>query len=113
MSEETNAVQLARLDERMSLVLRELESSKDSRKVQYDAIEALRLMVSQMQTKVDTMERQLATNQPTIQEFITIKQRVVGAGWVGKMLWAAGAGLIGLAAGSREAIVHWLAGAPK
>lgn len=113
MSEETNAVQLARLDERMSLVLRELESSKDGRKAQYEAIEALRLTVGQIQTKVDTVEKQLANNQPTIQEFITIKQRVVGAGWAGKMLWAAGAALITMVASSREAIIHWFMGTPK
>lgn len=113
MSEETNAVQLARLDERMSLVLRELESSKDGRKAQYEAIEGLRTDLVLLKKDVSDVKSQLATAQPTIQEFITIKQRVVGAGWAGKLIWAVGAGLIGLVAGSREAILHWLTGAPK
>lgn len=106
-------VQLARVDERLKMVLDELNDSKNSRKAQYEAVESLRTDLVLLKKDVSDVKSQLATAQPTIQEFITIKQRVVGAGAFGKWLWVAGAALLGLIAGSREQILHWLTGAPK
>lgn len=110
MSGESNEVQLVRLEVQMTQVLSELRDSKESRSKQYESIEALRLAVQAMVPRVENVENKLAGQAPTIEEFITIKHKVQGAGQMGHWLWIAGAFLLGVAAKSREAILHWFVG---
>jgi len=110
MSNESVEVQLARLDERWIRIQEDMELSRNSRKAQYEAMEALDKLVNQVLTRVTSLEAQFAKNEPTIEEFITIKHKVTGAGWLGKLLWAGGAGLLGLIASFREEMVHLFSG---
>lgn len=105
---ESVEVKLARVDERMITVLAELLEAKNGRKSQYDAIEALRLAFEGLANRVGNVEDKFATAQPTIEEFITIKHKVQGAGALGKWLWLVGGVLLGAIAGSRAAIIHWI-----
>lgn len=111
MSGESVEVQLARVDERLTMILEETKASRDSRKIQYEFMEALRLEVRSISNRVESLEKAVATAQPTISEFVAIKQKVVGAGQAGKWLWAVGVILLGIMAGSRATIFHWLKGA--
>lgn len=56
------------------------------------------------------VEQQLAAAGPTIKEFIEVKQRVTGAGVLGKWLWSAGGAILGMVAVSREQIIKWILG---
>lgn len=107
MSNESVEVQLARIDERWQSVVHELELSRNTRKTHYDSIEAINLALQDMRSRVMSIEKQVATAQPTIEEFITIKHKVVGAGQIGKWLWISGAFLLGLVASSREAVLNF------
>lgn len=108
MTVESVEARLARIDERWNIVVEELRDAKTSRKSQYDSTEALSALIAKIDSRVANVETALASAKPTIEEFITIKHKVVGAGIAGKWLWAAGGALLGLAATSREAIFHWL-----
>ena len=108
MSNESVEVQLARLDERWSVIQQEMELARGGRKNQYDVIEALRLSMQTIDNRLVNVEKSIATSQPTIEEFITIKHKVVGAGALGKWLWVIGGFLLGAVAGSREIIMSWL-----
>jgi hypothetical protein len=103
-------VQLARVDERLFMVLEEMRASKDNRKAQYETMENLSRDVRAIAERVGSLERAVATAQPTIAEFVAIKQKVIGAGLAGKWLWVFGGLLLGLLANSREAVFHWLKG---
>lgn len=107
---ESVEVQLARVDEQLKAVLAELKDSKDSRGKQAEVIDNLRIAVSDIQTRVGNVETKLASAQPTIEEFITIKHKVVGAGQLGRWIWLIGAFLLGATAASRTVIIHWLTG---
>jgi hypothetical protein len=98
------------MDQRISDILTALEKSENSRGKQYQSIDELKTAFIEMANRVKNVEDKLASTAPTIEEFITIKHKVVGAGQLGKWLWAAGAVLLGFIAGSREAIGHWLRG---
>ncbi|MNF31591.1 hypothetical protein D3C87_1866310 [compost metagenome] len=108
MGGENTEVQIARLDERLQQILREMELSRDGRKQQYEKLEQLNQSVTVLSGRVENVENSLAKTAPTIDEFLVIKHKVVGAGIMGKWLWAAGGGLISLAFASRETILGWL-----
>lgn len=110
MSGESVEAHLARQDERWKFVQEEMQEAKLSRKAQYDQMESMRLTVQALSTKVASVETSLAKANPTIEEFITIKHKVTGAGAAGKYIWAAVAATLTFIAASREnikAIAAW------
>lgn len=110
MSNESVDVKIARLEVTMSQMMKELESSERSRKAQYDTITQLNHLMMKMGGQLENLEKQVATAQPTIEEFITIKHKVVGAGWLGHWLWVAGGVLLGFVAANRRLISQWFQG---
>jgi len=103
-------VQLARMDERMQTMVEEMRLSRESRTKLHTSIDQMNVSVSKLDGRVAGVEASLASAQPTIQEFITIKHKVVGAGALGKWLWIAGGALLGAVAVSREHIINFLKG---
>ena len=108
MSNESVEVQLARVDEQLKMILRDLKDAKTDRKGQYNEIEGLKVSVSEMNSKLNNVETKLAGQAPTIEEFITIKHKVVGAGKLGRGVWIAGAAIIAFIYSFREAIANIL-----
>lgn len=108
MGMESVEVRVARLEENMKFLVNESIEAKAARKAQYTTMEEMKESVHSMAGEVTTVKDKLATASPTIEEFITIKHKIVGAGKLGKWLWTIGAALIGYAYASREAIGHWL-----
>lgn len=109
MSGESSEVQMARLDERLQQILREMELSRDSRKQQYEKLETISQNVSLLETRVKGVEDGLNKASPTIDEFVNIKMKVQGAGALGKYVWMIGGGLLSALAFGREAIFSWFA----
>lgn len=111
MSGESVEAQLARQDERWRLIQEEMREAKLARKGQYEQIDALQTTVQLLSAKVSAVETSLAKANPTIEEFITIKHKVTGAGAAGKYIWAIGAATLTFIAASREnikALVAWI-----
>lgn len=91
----------------MRFLVEDAKEARASRKSQYTVIEAMSNSIRTMSTEVSDVKTKLAGQAPTIEEFITIKHKVVGAGKLGGWLWTSGAFLIGLVFSSREAILAW------
>lgn len=108
MSESTE-VQLARIDERMRTIILGLEQDRVSRKEQYENMAEIKLTMQDIQTRVGAVEKGLADSAPTIEEFITIKHKVAGAGVAGRWLWVAAAAILGFLFTMRREIIEWLA----
>lgn len=92
----------------MVTMLSELQQARDGRKQQYETLEAINRALLKIENRVQGVEEQLSRATPTIDEFITIKHKVVGAGLLGRWLWAAVGGLLTLIYSSRETIIGWL-----
>lgn len=105
---ETVEVRVARLEEQLKFLVEDAREAKTSRGSQYESIEALSKVVTLMATEVSDVKGKLAGQAPTIEEFITIKHKVVGAGKLGKWVWVTLGGLITFLFSSREAIIGWL-----
>jgi len=102
---ESVEVRVARIEENMRFMIDETKEARSARKSQYEAIEAVRQMMSSMDVTLNAVQNKLDGQAPTIEEFITIKHKVVGAGKLGAWLWAAGAFIIGAVFSSRETII--------
>lgn len=108
MSDESTAVQMARIEERMKIIIEGLAQDRISRKEQYEKMEELSQTLTSVDGRVKTVEESLKQQAPTIEEFITIKHKVVGAGMAGKWIWVVLAGLVGFAFSMRVEIIKWL-----
>lgn len=56
------------------------------------------------------LEDSLAKSEPSIEEFITIKHKIAGAGIFGKWVWAGAGAIIGVLATARRERFSWFAG---
>ncbi len=70
----------------------------------------LRDSINDIGNRLKNVEDSLAKIEPTIEEFITIKHKVVGAGIFGKWVWAGAGAIIGVLAAARREIFAWFAG---
>lgn len=101
-------VRVARLEEKMNFLVEEAKEAKAARKTQYTTNEESKAKMAAIGNSLMIVETKLAGQAPTIEEFITIKHKVVGAGKIGKVFWAVGAFIIGILYSSRETIIGWL-----
>lgn len=108
MAGESPETQIARLDERLSTILLELRDAKDGRKHQYEKLEEFGRSLVSIEARVVNVEEGLNKASPTIDEFLVIKHKVVGAGIVGKWLWAILGSLAGMAFAMRSTIIEWI-----
>lgn len=109
MSLESSEVQVARFDERFQMLVERFGTWETKQEEQHQSIERLSRSIEKVDSRIANVEEQVAAAHPTIQEFISIKQKVVGAGTIGKWLWYSGVFLLGLVATFREAIFNWFA----
>lgn len=107
---EPTEVQLARLDEKLKQIVHVMEKEQESRKYIYNELKTINHEVTIIKTRVESVEENLARTEPTIEEFITIKHKVVGAGIAGKWMWAVAGALIGIVWSARKEIGQWLNG---
>ena len=107
MSGESPEVQMARLDERLKTILSRLDEAKEDQKSQERWMDRTDIALTAINNRVENVEASLAKASPTIDEFLVIKAKVVGAGVFGKWLWLGLGGLIGLLAGGRTMIFEW------
>ena len=82
---------------------------QDREKLEETLVE-LRDSINDIGNRLKNVEDSLAKNEPTIEEFITIKHKVVGAGIFGKWVWAGAGAIIGILAAARREIFAWFAG---
>lgn len=82
---------------------------QDREKLEETLVE-LRDSINDIGNRLKNVEDSLAKNEPTIEEFITIKHKVVGAGIFGKWIWAGAGAIIGVLAAARREIFAWFAG---
>lgn len=103
-------VMLARLDERFRTLFENHKSEREDRAKLEKSLVELSKSVAAMDNRLKNVEDSLAKSEPTIEEFITIKHKVAGAGIFGKWVWAGAGAIIGVLAAARREIFAWFAG---
>jgi len=89
MPDESNEVKLARLEERMSSLLVVMEVLNSSNQKQLAKLDEMNISILTLNNRVEKVENNLALASPTLQEFIATKNKVMGAGTLGKYVWMA------------------------
>jgi hypothetical protein len=105
---ESPDAQIARLDERLSSIMTLMRESREEFKLHQDLVKEISTALTNMAHRVESVEHSLAKASPTIDEFITIKHKIQGAGVVGKWLWVALGFLVGTVYSMRETLIHWI-----
>lgn len=107
---ESSEVVLARLDERFRTLFENQERERADRAKLEQSLATLKESVTDMSNRLRSVEDSITKSEPTIEEFITIKHKVVGAGIFGKWVWAGAGAVIGVLAATRREIFAWFAG---
>lgn len=109
---EPTEIQLARLDERLKMVLDRMEENYESHAKTRAWMGQVDHTLSEINHRVGSVESSLAKSAPTIEEFMVIKNKVLGAGIAGKWLWAALGALLTLVITAREHLIRFFTGGP-
>ena len=107
---ESAEVLLARLEERLRTLFENQERENKAREQLDKSLSELKASITKMDARLEKLEDSMAKSEPTIEEFITIKHKVVGAGILGKWVWAGAGVIIGILAAARREIFAWFAG---
>lgn len=110
MGIEPDNVTLARLEERLRTIFENQTRETKAREKMEESIESLKDSVKDFDNRLQRVEESITKSEPTIEEFITIKHKVVGAGVFGKWVWMGAGAIIGVLAAARREIFSWFAG---
>lgn len=97
-------VQMARIQEQLKYIVSGMDSAKKTREISDSGLNRLSDAVMRLEHRMAAVEKQLSDTAPTIEEFVTIKHQVRGAGHLGKWAWALGGGTIALLYSARETL---------
>ena len=106
---DSSEVMLARLEERLRTLFENQERERKEAEELGKTLVSLRDSVNDIGNRLKRVEDSLAKSEPTIEEFITIKHKVAGAGIFGKWVWAGAGAIIGVLAAARREIFAWFA----
>ena len=107
---ESGQLLLVRLEERLKTLFENQTRDRQDREKLEETLVELRDSINDIGNRLKNVEDSLAKNEPTIEEFLTIKHKVVGAGIFGKWVWAGAGAIIGVLAAARREIFAWFAG---
>ena len=100
-------IQMARLQEQLKSVIHTLAEDREDRKERDKQITKIVVTTDNLDRRLEIVEKQLASSAPTIEEFMLIKQRAIGAGLLGKYAWLLAGVTITALYACREAIKNF------
>lgn len=109
MGNEPDNVTLARLEERLRNIFENQTREAREREKMEESIKKLSESMGDLSIRLKRVEESITKSEPTIEEFITIKHKVAGAGIFGKWVWAGAGAIIGVLAAARREIFTWFA----
>ena len=87
MGNEPDNVTLARLEERLRNIFENQTREAREREKMEESIKKLSESMGDLSTRLKRVEENITKSEPTIEDFITIKHKVAGAGIFGKWVW--------------------------
>ncbi|UWJ04307.1 tail length tape-measure protein [Escherichia phage vB_EcoS_Uz-1] len=107
---ESGELLLVRLEERLKTLFENHTRERQDREKLEETLVELRDSINDIGNRLKNVEESITKSEPTIEEFITIKHKVAGAGIFGKWVWAGAGAIIGVLAAARREIFAWFAG---
>lgn len=104
---ESTEIQLARMDERVKMILDRMEENQESHAHTRRWMERTDGTLHTINARVSNVETSLAQNAPTIAEFMTIKNQVIGAGMAGRWLWVGLGTVLGIIISLKDQILRF------
>lgn len=118
MAREPAAVQIARLEEKVSALTdlvkslaEEVRAGNESRKVLYQGQEKINQDLIEVRHRMGHLQDGLDSIKPTAAEYVRLRDQAIGAGRLGTFAWRAG-GVVLAGAGWLAAAYTWLTGRP-
>lgn len=108
---ESTEIQLARLDERMKMLLDRMEDNHQSHTQTREWMRKTDDTLFAIGNRVVNVESSLQKAAPTIEEFLSIKHKILGAGIAGRWMWVTFGTLLGIVISMREQVIRWFTGA--
>lgn len=84
------AVGLARVEEILKGLVASDQEATASRRELHKDVHQIKLDIQSISYRTESLEKQMVEASPTLREFTAIKNRVEGAGKLGKFLWVLG-----------------------
>lgn len=107
---ESMEIQLARLDERMKMMLDRMEDNQKSHSYTREWMKKTDITLHDINARTFNVENTLAKAAPTIDEFVEIKHKVIGAGMAGRWVWGTLGIVLGFIISTREHFVKFFTG---
>ena len=106
-------VGIARMQEQLKAILEDASEAKQARKEQYKVTQEMQTDLASVKSRLEMVEKQIASSAPTLAEFVVMKHRIQGVGSFGRWLWGFFGfvtGLIAWVIGAIPALQSWLIG---
>lgn len=97
MTEQSLEVAVARMDERMNVLVTNDADARQSRKEMHHLIEQQNRVLDTMSNRLEKIENWMLNSDPTIQEYRAFKAQATGAGRLGRWVWALAMATLGAA----------------
>jgi hypothetical protein len=94
MNSDLVALIVSRLDSIDKTLAEDRKTSTESRGKVYGRLEGMSKQMTDVEGRVVTLEAHITSMSPTVEEFVTYKERVRGAGVLGRLLWMVGGVLL-------------------
>lgn len=107
---EPTEIQLARLDERMRMILDRMDENHESNVVNRAWMAQVDRSLHDIGSRVTNVENTVSRNAPSLDELVAIKHKVMGAGVAGKWLWIALGATLSMIISSREHFLRFFSG---
>ena len=92
---DTNDIQLARLDERLKILIEQMSADKEEKSAILKWMQDTDTKLQKITNELENLKQTFSTAEPTISSFVKINNQVEGAGKLGKYLWLALGVLLG------------------
>lgn len=94
------AVLQARIDEQMKTIFNLVNEVRQGQ-------QEMTVAIAKMDSRMDGVEQSLSKAQPTLDDYIEVKHKIVGAGRMGALIWTTAISLVGVLVYFKDTIIGW------
>lgn len=98
MTDSARDMAIGKIAGQLEMIVKEMEVAVVSRREMHNELKAQSLQLNTIGGTIDALSGRVADLEPGVKDYLTMRTKAEGAGWLGRSLWLIGAFLIGAAA---------------